>query len=396
VGTDATGRQTAAEKPGSPVDSIRVMVADDSAVVRGLINRMLEAEGDLSVVASVPNGTAAVSQIAQRKPIDVVVLDIEMPVMDGLTALREMLKLDPGLPVIMASTLTQHNARVSLQALDLGAADYVPKPSTQRLGGHDEFRRQLVDKVRTFGGRRRLARGPLPVSTAPTAAAPVPPSSVAAAIDRRPSAAPARGISLRQSGRGRPEVIAIGSSTGGPQALRTLLTDLRPEQVTQPLVVTQHMPPTFTAILAEHLQRQCGWTCAEAEDGVPLTPRLVLIAPGDRHMLIVREACGPVVRLTRDPPEHFCRPSVDPMLRSLVQVFGGNILAVILTGMGSDGCAGGRSVVEAGGTLIAQDEATSVVWGMPGAVAQAGLCATVLPLDRMAEAIAGFAARRVP
>lgn len=362
---------------------IRVMVADDSAVVRGLITRMLAADPGINVVASVSNGAHAVAQAERDRNIDVVILDIEMPMMDGLTALKHLLAIDPATQVIMASTLTQRNAEISLQAMAAGATDYVPKPTTERLGSSENFRRELLAKVKAIGGRRRRSRTPEPVRAVQTTARPP--------VVRADS--PARATAkVRAPGTARPDVIAIGSSTGGPQALMTLLRQLRPESVRQPILITQHMPPTFTTILAEHLSRLSGWNCREAVDGDPLVGRQILVAPGDRHMTIeaVRGSSA-TVRLTRDPPENFCRPSVDPMLRSIVRVYGGRALAVILTGMGSDGCEGGRHLVAAGGTVIAQDEATSVVWGMPGAVANAGLCSAVLPITELAPAIIKFA-----
>ncbi len=363
---------------------LRVMLVDDSAVVRGFINRMLTPERDITIVASVSDGAQAVRQLQRDQSLDVVVLDVEMPVMDGLPALKRLLAIDPTLQVIMASTLTQRNAEISLQAIAAGAADYVPKPSSERLGSSEEFRRELVAKVRALGLRRRQMRPRRPASAGAVSG----PKSPGPAVEAKtPRAAP----SLRSFATLRPEVIAIGSSTGGPQALSDLLRRLDRDEVRQPILITQHMPPTFTAILAEHLGRLSGWPCAEAQNGERLLPRRIYLAPGDHHLLVQGSRDAPTLRLTQDLPENFCRPSVDPMLRTLTDVFGGRILAVILTGMGSDGCAGACKVVAAGGTVLAQDEATSVVWGMPGAVATAGLCAAVLPLPALPTAIAKFA-----
>lgn len=373
-----SSRTSIASKP-----LIRVMVADDSAVVRGMITRMLSADPSISVVASASNGAHAVAQVERDRNIDVIILDVEMPMMDGLTALKRLLAIDPSTQVIMASTLTQRNAEISLQALAAGATDYVPKPTTERLGSSEEFRRELLAKVRAIGGRRQRSRSSEEMRAGET------PAPVAAVRLTQPIRSPIR---LRAAGGGRPEVIAIGCSTGGPQALTTLLRQLRSDAIRQPILVTQHMPPTFTKILAEHLTRLSGWSCREATDGDALVGRQILVAPGDRHMIVeATRASGTVVRLTADPPENFCRPSVDPMLRSVAAAFGARSLAVILTGMGSDGCDGGRTLVGAGGTLIAQDEATSVVWGMPGAVATAGLCSAVLPINELAPAITRYA-----
>lgn len=359
------------------------MVVDDSAVVRGLIIRMLEAEPAIAIAASVGNGAAAVAQFERDRSIDVIVLDIEMPVMDGLEALQRLLALEPCAQVVMASTLTQRNAEVSLKALQAGAADYVPKPSTQRLSGAQDFARELVAKVKALGARRRRIDREAGRCRGAAAAAPAP------VRPREKAASQARpAITLRPAAGGRPDVIAIGCSTGGPQALQTLFAGLRNGALAQPILITQHMPAMFTTILAEHLQKQSGRPCSEATDGAPLVPGQIVLARGDWHLRVEsRGAQGAVVRCGQEPPENFCRPAVDPMLRSVAQVFGSRALAVILTGMGSDGLDGGRAVIAAGGTLIAQDEASSVVWGMPGAVASAGLCTAVLPLGELAPAI---------
>jgi two-component system chemotaxis response regulator CheB len=333
----------------------RVMVCDDSVVIRGAIARILEADPGVRVVAKAANGRAAIDEL-RRTSVDVVVLDIEMPVLDGMAALPLLLQADPGLRVIMASTLTTRGADIALRALRLGAADYVPKPSSIGTAGNDTFRRELLEKVKGLARLRRIAVQP---------------------------ARPPPQMSLRPSPPASARLLAIGSSTGGPQALFTLVQGLG-RTVNIPVVLTQHMPATFTPILAEHLTKLGGMRCAEAVDGEPLQTGRIYLAPGDRHLL-VEGGHGPMrARLSIDPPENFCRPSVDPMLRSAAAACSGRVLIAMLTGMGHDGLAGTRAVVEAGGAAIAQDEATSVVWGMPGAVAQAGLCHAVLPLPRIA------------
>ena len=338
---------------------VRVMVCDDSLAIRGAIVRMLETDPAIRVVARAVNGKAAVEELA-RTAVDVLVLDIEMPVMDGLTALPLLLRADPQLRVIMASTLTTRGADIAMRALRLGAADYVPKPSAIGLAGDDTFRRELIEKVK---GLARLRRH--------TALLPVAGRSVPTAVSlHSPSMLPAR-------------LLAIGSSTGGPQALFTLVQGLG-ETLSVPVVLTQHMPKTFTPILAEHISKLRGLPCAEAQHGEALQVGRIYLAPGDRHLLVERSAGGLQARLTDDAPENFCRPSVDPMLRSAAVACEGRVLVAMLTGMGHDGLAGTRRVIDAGGTAIAQDEATSVVWGMPGAVAQAGLCHAVLPLSEIA------------
>ncbi|MBL6928604.1 MAG: chemotaxis response regulator protein-glutamate methylesterase [Rhodospirillales bacterium] len=350
------------------------MVADDSAVVRGLISRMLNAEADMTVAASVGNGQLAVTQLA-RTEIDVIVLDIEMPVMDGLTALPKLKEIDPNVQVIMASTLTLRNAEISMRALEAGAADYVPKPTSSReLSGGEDFRRDLIEKVRSLA---RVGRSGRATERTPRRA-----------ISHRPMAAPrpapeAAPIVLRDTPINRPDALVIGSSTGGPQALLNVLKGLGPPPRV-PVFVTQHMPATFTAVLAEHITRSTSLTCAEAIDGERVVPGRVYLAPGGFHMVVERKGVSTVVRLDSGPQENFCRPAVDPMLRSIARVYGGRTLVVILTGMGADGLKGGREITAAGGTVIAQDESTSVVWGMPGSVASAGLCSAVLPVSHIA------------
>lgn len=329
------------------------MVCDDSVVIRTAVARMLDADPAVQVVARASNGQMAIDEL-KRTPVDVVVLDIEMPVMDGMTALPLLLRADPGLKVVMASTLTTRGADIALRALRLGAADYVPKPSA--VHGDEVFRRELVEKVKGLARLRRRVAQPATQATP---------------------------VRLRSAAVVAPKLLAIGSSTGGPQALFTLVQGLG-KTLNVPVVVTQHMPATFTAILAEHISKLGGLPCAEAKDGEQLAPGRIYLAPGDRHMVIDAGRGGLLAHLNSDPPENFCRPSVDPMLRSAAAACDGRVLVTILTGMGQDGLLGTRRVIDAGGSAVAQDESTSVVWGMPGAIAQAGLCHAVLPLPRIA------------
>lgn len=361
----ATGRinsQSVTQTVGRAV--ARVMICDDSVVIRSAIARILETDPLIKVVARVANGEAAVAEV-KRQTIDVVVLDIEMPVMDGLTALPLLLKVDPLIRVIMASTLTVRGADVALRALRLGAADYVPKPSTATIQD-DSFRNELLAKVR---GLARLRQNTIAPNATPRTA-----------VNRAAS------LVLRARARRTPALLAIGSSTGGPQALFTLVQALG-RSLPVPVVLTQHMPKSFTPILAEHLGKLGGMPCAEAKDGETLVAGRIYLAPGDQHLLIEGSVGQFRVRLSNDKQENFCRPSVDPMLRSANAVCGGRLLVAMLTGMGHDGLAGTKLVVEAGGNAIAQDEATSVVWGMPGAIAQAGLCHAILPLGQIAAKI---------
>ncbi len=350
----------------------RVMICDDSAVIRAAIARILETDPAIRVVARASNGQAALDAL-KLHDVDVVVLDIEMPVMDGLTALPRLLAADPGLRVIMASTLTTRGADVSMRALRLGAADYVPKPSASQVAGDAKFGPELIEKVKGLARLRRHARAPV--------------ASLAPAVPHAP-------LALRPGPRQAPLLLAIGSSTGGPNALFALVQSLN-AAVPVPIVLTQHMPPAFTPILAEHIDKLGILPCAEARDGDRLVPGQILLAPGDRHMLVRRDTAGMCVRLSDAPPVNYCRPAVDPMLQSACQATGGRVLAVILTGMGHDGTDGARDIVAAGGAILAQDEATSVVWGMPGAVARAGLAHAVLPLPQIgAKILAMLGARK--
>lgn len=358
--------------PGAPAsdDVTRVMVVDDSAVIRGLISRAFDGHTRFKVISTAGNGQFAILAL-QKEPVDVIILDIEMPVMDGLTAIPKLKAIDPHVQIIMASTLTQKNADISIKALELGATDYIPKPtSAGELAGAADFNRELLEKVQVLGeiARRRGVRRPAIVSAAAQPAARIPPAPPAK-----------KTISLRPGAMPKPDIIAIGSSTGGPQALFEVIKKMGAD-LPQPIVITQHMPPAFTTILAQHIARHCSVTCTEAVDGETLKPGHYYVAPGDYHMLINR---GATVRLSKDAPENFCRPAVDPMLRSLVALYGKRVLAVILTGMGQDGWKGCEAVVSGGGAVIGQDEATSVVWGMPAAVANAGICSAVLPVGEI-------------
>ncbi len=374
---------------------IRVMLVDDSAVIRGLFTRSIESDREIEVVASVGDGQMAVNALKRHK-IDVAVLDIEMPVMDGLTALPLLLQIDPDLQIIMASTLTRKNAEVSLKALRDGAKDYVTKPSTtSELTSAENFKQELIAKIKALAGSRR---SPRTVQRAESVASPVASFSAPSYSARPLAPAPSpivatdtkRPLALKPISREMPEIIAIGSSTGGPQALFTVLGGLRPE-IRQPILITQHMPATFTTILAEHLARVTNRPCQEGHTGDIVQPGHIYVAPGDYHMVVEPGPAGKTIKLLSTPPENYCRPSVDPMLRSLSRIYGARMMVIMLTGMGKDGMLGSSSVVEGGGYVIAQDEASSVVWGMPGAVANAGLCAAVLPLTE----IAGFVNRQL-
>ncbi len=360
-------------------DPVRVMVVDDSVVVRGLVSRWIEEEPGLAVAASLRNGRDAVDQLDRVDP-DVVILDIEMPELDGISALPLMLAKKRDLVVIMASTLTRHNAEISLKALSLGAADYIPKPETNRgVTTSATFRRELIEKIRELGGRRRRRRPP----RMPAPAVPAPPPG-----QRVPEpAAPSAPLRLRPFAPTPPRVLVIGSSTGGPQALTAVVSNLRGLIPRVPVLITQHMPPTFTTILAEHIARAAGCPAHEGIDGEPVVAGTIYVAPGGKHMQAVKRDNGIFIALDDGPLVNYCKPAVDPLFRSVARTWGSAVLAVVLTGMGSDGAKGGADIVAQGGSVIAQDEATSVVWGMPGAAAHAGICSAVLPLDQIAPKI---------
>ncbi|MEP6840909.1 MAG: chemotaxis response regulator protein-glutamate methylesterase [Bradyrhizobium sp.] len=361
-------------------EKLRVMVVDDSVVIRGMISRWIGAEPDMEVAASLRTGLDAVNQIERINP-HVAVLDIEMPELDGISALPQLLAKKRDLIIIMASTLTRRNAEISFKALSLGASDYIPKPeSTREAAAAETFHHDLIQKIRHLGAKVRRS-APAAGHASPTLA----PVHAREAVCR-PAAAPVAQTPLirRPFSMLAPRVLLIGSSTGGPQALMSLVTEIGPVIDRFPVLITQHMPPTFTTILAEHLARSSRRPAREAIDGEVVKAGQIYLAPGGRHMRVVRHGADAAIALDDGPPVNFCKPAVDPLFTSAIDVWQGGIMSVILTGMGSDGMRGGKDIVAAGGSVIAQDEATSVVWGMPGAAANAGICAAILPLNQIA------------
>jgi two-component system, chemotaxis family, protein-glutamate methylesterase/glutaminase len=366
-----------APTPSAATRRIRVMLVDDAVVVRGLFAHWVESEPDLDVVATLRTGREAVNQLERVDP-DVVVLDVDMPELDGIAALPLLLEKKPDLVVIMASTLTRRNAEISLKALSLGAADYIPKPGSNReVSASTAFRRDLIEKIRQLGLRGKRLRSVPPRMAPETKAAP----SIVPQVGEE--AAPPV-LTLRQMPVTPPRVLLIGASTGGPQALNTLILDIGSVLQRAPVLITQHMPPTFTAVLAEHLARVGKCPVHEAVDGEEINAGVVYLAPGGKHMKITRRDGTAVIAIDDGPMVNFCKPAVDPMFASAAEVWGSKALALVLTGMGADGLAGARTLVAAGGHVLAQDEATSVVWGMPGQVTNAGLCSAVLPLPEIA------------
>jgi two-component system, chemotaxis family, protein-glutamate methylesterase/glutaminase len=353
---------------------IRVMLVDDAVVVRGLFARWVEAEPDLEVVATLRTGRDAVNQLERVDP-DVVVLDVDMPELDGIAALPLLLEKKRDLVVIMASTLTRRNAEISLRALSLGAADYIPKPGSNReVSASTAFRRDLIEKIRQLGLRaKRLRHGIKTRVSRPSRSSP---SIVPASAETTP-------LQLRQMPLTPPRVLVIGASTGGPQALNRLVVQIDTVIQRAPVLITQHMPPTFTAVLAEHLARVSKFPVREASDGEEVNAGAIYLAPGGKHMKVEQRDGTAVIAIDDGPMVNFCKPAVDPLFASAAQVWGNKVLALVLTGMGSDGLAGAKEIVAAGGCVIAQDEETSVVWGMPGQVTNAGLCSAVLPLPEI-------------
>jgi two-component system, chemotaxis family, protein-glutamate methylesterase/glutaminase len=347
----------------APDRRVRVMVVDDSAVVRGLARRWLEAEAHrIDLVKLCGDGQQAIAEAAACQP-DVIVLDVEMPRMDGLEALPHLRQAVPQANIVMASALTSKGATVTLKALSLGAADYVAKPEASSLGGAEQYRRELIDKILALGSRRVRGAGTTfaPPSSAPLALRPPP---------------------LRAHGR--PHAMVIAASTGGPAALQAFLAPII-GRIDAPILIVQHMPAAFTPVFAEKLGQAVGRPCREACDGDVVGRDTFLLAPGDFHLRISASAGARTLTLDKSEPVNFCRPAADPLFETAAQVFGPRLLAVVLTGMGSDGRTGCQHVVNAGGRVIVQDETTSVVWGMPGAVASAGLAEAVRPLNELSQ-----------
>lgn len=377
----------AAVPPADNDRSIRVMIVDDALVVRGIVARWLQEEPGIEVVATHRSAKNALDDLARTAP-DVVILDIEMPDMDGVTALPLLLEKKPDISVIIASTLTRRNAELSIRCLNLGATDCLAKPQTSgEMTSTVDFRRELTNRIRALGSRavsrRRVPLPPKVGVAVRSAPAVVSTSKPDFSFAKRSGELP----KLRKFSTSLPRALVVGSSTGGPQALAAFFAGVKPILSRIPVLVTQHMPPSFTTILAEHIGRVSGTTCHEPTDGEAIRAGVIYIAPGGYHMKVASGPNGPVIRITDEPPVNFCKPAVDPLFHSALQVWGASLAAVVLTGMGADGARGAVAIADAGGSVIAQDEETSVVWGMPGATAQAGACAAILPLQDIAPKV---------
>jgi two-component system chemotaxis response regulator CheB len=348
------------------------MIVDDSAVARQMVTRVLHTANDIEIVTTANNGEVAIAALRSHA-VDVILLDVEMPVMDGITALPKLLEIAPRSKIIMVSSLTREGAEVTIKALGKGAVDCMSKPSAQSMANSLEyFGQELLRKIR--GVSTTVVEPVAPLTSSPTLA-----STSTSSIVLRPHKFIAP-----------PKILAIGSSTGGPLALAELFRQLQGIFTANiPIVITQHMPAFFTSVLAQHLARVSDMPCHEATQGQILEPRNIYIAPGDFHLTFEKVGQQVAVRLTQSDPVNFCRPAVDPMYESLIDVYGGEkILGLILTGMGQDGLHGAEKIVEKGGSIIAQDQKTSVVWGMPGVVATKGLCSAVLPLPEIGAYVA--------
>jgi two-component system chemotaxis response regulator CheB len=340
--------------------TIRVLIVDDAVAARRWLTAALQAMPDVEVVGTAANGRIGLTKIERLDP-DLVLLDVEMPEMDGLEALRAIREQRQELPVIMFSAHTERGAVATLDALTLGASDYVTKPSSLAEGAAEpEVVAELARKVRAVAGRRGVAAEPS-------------------------AELPRRTVKATRSG-ARPRVVAIGASTGGPAALAAVLECL-PAGFPLPVLVVQHMPALFTGLLATRLDARCRLPVAEAADGCAVRPGTVVLARGDVHLVVARRNREVTVVDDHRPPRQSCRPSLDVLVESIVETYGGEALAVVLTGMGKDGLSGCRRLKEHGGTVLAQDAETSVVWGMPGYVAREGLADAVLPLAEIGPAV---------
>ena len=331
----------------------RVMLVDDSAVIRGIMRRWIDAEPTMMVVATAINGQEALKEAARTQP-DIIILDLEMPVLSGLEALPQLSKTAPNAKILIASTLSTRNARISLQAMNAGATDYLAKP--QAGEGRDQFKAELISKLVGFVDAKRLR--------------PIAPSKVAP-------------TSMPNAWKGKPKIIGIGASTGGPRALTDLLSGLKGRLSRISVMVTQHMPRQFTELLGEDLANCAGLKGGQAKEGEPILPGHLYLAPGGAHMRAVQIGSSHFVELDDGPPINFCKPAVDPMFQSLATLYGEDCMGVVLTGMGSDGAIGAKMIRDENGYVLAQDEASSAVWGMPGAAVAAGAAHAILPVNRM-------------
>lgn len=359
--------------PTSATQKCRVMLVDDSALIRNYLAHILSGQPDIEIIAQAENGQIAVETATTHCP-DVIILDIEMPEMDGITALPKLLDVCPKVRVIMLSTLTTRNAAISIRALSMGASDYLEKPTAST--DKEQFKLLLLEKIRSLFASRSPSAPFIPTPTITPPSVPIAP--------------------LPSSSAKKVDALAVGCSTGGPQALMEFFKAVHPSALGIPVFITQHMPPTFTTFLAENLHKTTGITCLEAQDGMEVVPGTAYLAPGDFHMLIERKGLKTLIKLDQGPQENFCRPAVDPMLRSLANIYGKNLLVVIMTGMGQDGMEGCKVVAQKQGHILIQDATSSVVWGMPGAVSKANLQNGTFSLHALGPQVANLCKGGLP
>jgi two-component system, chemotaxis family, protein-glutamate methylesterase/glutaminase len=358
------------------MSQIKVLIVDDSVVVRRLLSNVLDGDAALEVVGTAPNGKIALAKISQVNP-DLIVLDVEMPEMDGLETLVAIRKLDKNIPVIMFSALTELGAVATLNALALGATDYVTKPHNMKSkeAALEHIREQLIPKIKVFcnGGKMpKLGNIQVPKTHNNTTQLPI----------RLGLISSNSAVNFKS----KVQIVAIGVSTGGPNALETILQDL-PANFPVPIVIVQHMPPVFTKRLADRLTEKCKIRVEEAVTGGIVEPGVAWIAPGDYHLVLEKQGFGVRIRTHQEARENSCRPAVDVLFRSTAKIYGAGVLGVVLTGMGQDGLLGCQNIREAGGKIFVQDEASSVVWGMPGSVVNSGFADRVVSLQDMAREI---------
>ncbi|AIL65652.1 Chemotaxis response regulator protein-glutamate methylesterase [Rickettsiales bacterium Ac37b] len=395
-------------------NTIKVMVVDDSLFIRGSIIKILQTHPEIEVVTTANSGEAALAYIKRFK-VEVLLLDIEMPDIDGITLLPKLLNIDPYLRIIMVSSLTKQYAPITIQALSMGAADYIEKPSSLNNGSIEIFKEQLLTKIKKYAPItiQALSMGAADYIEKPSSlnngsieifkeqlltkikilgysvkhiAKTIPAISIAQeeVIENK-----TLDIPTIKHIRNIPKAIAIASSTGGPQALQILFSNFVKSNILHliPIFITQHMPPTFTSFLATHLSNTTQLPCIEVNDTNIVRPGTIYLAPGNFHMVAHKISEEIRVAINQDPPKNYCRPSADLMIDSLVDIYGASLLLIILTGMGKDGLDGATKLVQKGGQVIVQDEKSSIVWGMPGAVVNAGLCSTILSINDMASYI---------
>jgi len=363
----------AQELIGFEMEKIKVLIVDDSAVIRKVLGDLLREDPDIEVVGTAANGKLALQELQRLQP-DVVTLDIEMPEMNGLETVQHIRQRDTKLPIIMCSSLTADGASHTLDALAFGASDYVTKPSSHGINTREVVGAELLQKIKTLASSPlRPVEAARPVSTISPIVAPTPPGTLHLSAD----------------------AIAIGVSTGGPNALAELLPRL-PADLSVPVFIVQHMPPIFTKLLAERLDSQCRIRIVEAEHDQEVKAGTAYLAPGGKHMEVRRVLGRTVISLNDGPPENSCKPAVDVFFRSFAKTYGPHAFAVILTGMGQDGLKGCEQIKAAGGSILAQERASCAVWGMPGAVMAAGLARAALSLPEIAGEISAISVRRAP